>query len=147
MKIYLASRFSRADEMNLYAYALQRAGHEIVSRWHADPDHRREWKGPDNAPAELNARLAREDWEDLSSADAVVSFTGGGGRGGRHVEFGMAITLGKRIIIVGPRENVFHWLPQVSAYPDFFSCVAALSAIPETFPLGSRLAPALGARR
>jgi hypothetical protein len=30
--------------------------------------------------------------------------------GGRHVEFGLALAQGKRMIMVGPRENVFHYL-------------------------------------
>lgn len=37
-------------------------------------------------------------------------------RGGRHVEFGMALALAKRCIVIGPRENVFHLLPQVEQY-------------------------------
>jgi hypothetical protein len=39
--------------------------------------------------------------------------------GGRHVEFGLALAQGKRVIIVGPRENVFHYLlpdAQIFAY-------------------------------
>jgi hypothetical protein len=48
----------------------------------------------------------------------VVSFTEqpralNGNRGGRHVEFGLAVALNKRLIVVGYRENLFHWLPQV----------------------------------
>ena len=62
-------------------------------------------------------RFAREDFEDIMNADAVISFTEvprtTKSRGGRHVEFGIALAAGKKCIIVGPRENVFHCLPWV----------------------------------
>jgi hypothetical protein len=37
-------------------------------------------------------------------------------RGGRHVEFGVAVASGKRLIVIGYRENVFRWLAQVAFY-------------------------------
>jgi nucleoside 2-deoxyribosyltransferase len=58
--------------------------------------------------------IARQDCEDLMAADAVIIFTEIPNTilatGGRHVEFGLALAQGKRVIIVGPRENVFHYL-------------------------------------
>jgi len=64
-----------------------------------------------------------DDVEGLLDADVVVSFTSeprsGATRGGRHVEFGIALALrffGKgvpRLYIVGPLENVFHAPPEV----------------------------------
>ena len=52
------------------------------------------------------------------AADAVIIFTEIPNTilatGGRHVEFGLALAQGKRVIIVSPvvspRENVFHYL-------------------------------------
>jgi hypothetical protein len=48
------------------------------------------------------------------AADAVIIFTeipnATPATGGRHVEFGLALAQGKRVIVVGPRENVFHYL-------------------------------------
>lgn len=40
-------------------------------------------------------------------------------RGGRHVEFGLAVAWEKRIVVIGPQENIFHWLPMVEHYPNF----------------------------
>lgn len=37
-------------------------------------------------------------------------------RGGRHWETGYAYAKGKRIILVGPRENVFHYLPGIKQF-------------------------------
>ncbi len=84
MKFYIASRFSRRHEANALAQKLKAQGHEITSRW--------------------------------VLADAVVSLMElprNNGRGGRHVEFGYALGLGKLMFIIGPRETVFHHLDEV----------------------------------
>jgi nucleoside 2-deoxyribosyltransferase len=55
-------------------------------------------------------------------------------RGGKHVETGMAIALGKRVYVVngpwftehGKRENVFHWHPLVTVIPDAASLIAEI---------------------
>ena len=43
--------------------------------------------------------------DDLAAADTVVSFTSAasGGKGGRHVEFGLVLGLGKHLVVIGPR--------------------------------------------
>ena len=60
----------------------------------------------------------------------LVSFTGdgGGGKGGRHVEHGYAMALGKRIVVVGPREHVFHTDPATEVYADWASFLTAEAA-------------------
>lgn len=107
--IYLASKFRRYEEMVGYADELRGLGYEVTSRWitaHAGPDL--------DLDDPRFPQFALDDIEDVRAADTLISFTaGGGGRGGRHTEFGMGIALGKRLIIVGPREHVFHTLPQV----------------------------------
>ena len=64
-----------------------------------------------------------EDVTDVCSADVVVSFTepprSNHSRGGRHVEFGMAHALRKQLVVVGHRENLFHYLPQVEFFTDW----------------------------
>ena len=125
MKIYLAARYERRAEMAGYGAELEAMGHEITSRWISgshDPMIR--W-----------ARFAEEDIEDITRADAVVSFTenlshGLSGRGGRHVEFGVAIALGKQLIVVGCRENVFHHLGMVYYYETWDKCKKHLTPLP-----------------
>jgi hypothetical protein len=34
-------------------------------------------------------------------------------RGGRHVEFGIALGQHMNIVIIGPRENIFHWYDRI----------------------------------
>lgn len=116
MKIYLCARYSRRDELRGVRDSLQRAGHEVTARW-LDT----EWEGGDGrgssaAPPEYREEFARKDMEDVRAADCLIAFTevpGSGGRGGRHVEYGMAVAWKKRLIVVGHRENLFHHLPGV----------------------------------
>lgn len=113
MKIYLAARYSRRDQLRSVADELRRLGHTITSRWLET-----EWVNRPSdscaAPPEYRETYATVDMEDVRAADCVISFTeapGDGSRGGRHVEFGLAVAWGKRLIVVGHRENLFHHLP------------------------------------
>lgn len=129
MKIYLASRYSRNAQMREARSALAFLGHVVTSRW-IDGDHQNDDAGLSaEAKAEERTRFAVEDWQDLMLADCVISFTeeprGTNSRGGRHVEFGAALAAGKRCIVVGFRENVFHCLPQVEFYASWWDALQA----------------------
>lgn len=132
MKIYLAARYSRREELCAYQKQLQDMGHEVQARW-LDGSHQISDTGTpigDHGEAliesthpaadALRSKFAQDDYEDLIDADLVISFTepprSKGSRGGRHVEFGMALAMGKRQIVVGFRENLFHWMPGVEFY-------------------------------
>jgi hypothetical protein len=119
VKIYLAARYSRRDEMRAVADQLRQFGHEVTSRWLET-----EWVNrPDSgaaAPPEYREQYAVIDMEDVRASHCVISFTeapGDGSRGGRHVEFGLAVAWGRRLVVVGFRENLFHHLPGVEFYP------------------------------
>jgi hypothetical protein len=123
MKIYLASRFSRRQEMRLVRDMLASHGHYVTSRWidlHDDIKAQEHSFVPEFLESNPGfcATYTQHDIEDLTAADCVVSFTGQGDKGDRHVEFGLAVALGKILILVGPRENVFHTLPSVIVLPD-----------------------------
>jgi len=132
VRIYLASAYERKDEMMGVRDVLTALGYTVTSRWIDQPP------GEGLGTAELDADPGRGvpyaelDLEDLCAADTVISFTGKGGRGGRHAEFGWALALRRygnpvRLILVGPREHVFHSLPEVEHYPDWSRLVMALS--------------------
>lgn len=113
--IYLAARYGRHVEMQTYANQLVALGHTVVSVWI--------WGGHDlreDATLEENRRLAEEDKYDLALADILIYFsesnTSESGRGGRHVEFGMALDKQIQIVLIGERENVFHYLSEVTCY-------------------------------
>jgi hypothetical protein len=124
VKVYLAARYSRHPEMQDVRDILGWLGHTVTSRW--IDLHGGKYPGS-FVPEQLNrdpeycGKIAQVDLDDLEAADVVISFTeaGGGGKGGRHVEFGIAIGRGKRLIIIGPREHVFHTLPGVEWYPSW----------------------------
>lgn len=116
MKIYLTGRFSKRHILHKIGQELMLRGHEIVSRWTLpDSDHVVPiGMSPQAADAE-RVRFALEDIEDIYNCDWMVNLMEeprNDGRGGRHVEYGMAIALAKRLTIIGPRETVFHHLDQ-----------------------------------
>ncbi len=124
MKVYLAARFSRRKEMQGYADELIALGHQVTARWVVGPPqsshHPDEVTGHSLAYEE---RVSVEDLKDVADADCIICFSEQpretNTRGGRHVEFGLAVAAHKRIILVGPRENVFHFLPVVENFPDW----------------------------
>ena len=136
MTIYTAARYSRREEMLTHAFELEALGHVVTSRWIREP-------GPTYADLDAmspynreahEVRCAEQAVEDLALAVCCLSFTEPPGipndsRGGRHVEFGYALGLDLRLIIVGPREHVFHSLPGIEQYDIFEECLAELGTV------------------
>jgi hypothetical protein len=109
MRVYLASRFGRRYELRKYRQDLEDLGHIVTSRW-------LDASGED---PEALGLCAQEDLIDIVTADIIVNFTEeprGDSRGGRHCEFGIGLALNKQLVIIGPREHAFHFLPQVECY-------------------------------
>lgn len=131
-RIYLAARYSRHGEMQGVRDVLGALGYEITSRWIDQHGGALEASyTPEKLSADPDecAVFGQHDVADLKAADTCISFTSadGGGKGGRHVEFGLALGLGKRLIVVGPRENIFHTLPAVTHYENWSRLVMALT--------------------
>lgn len=120
MKIYLAARFTRNEQMQIVADLLTAQGHKVTSRWHTGAHKMDDGIAPDSGVGlEIAQRFAGEDLEDLMEATCVISFTEPARtptRGGRHVEFGYGLAYQKKMIIVGEREHIFHYLPQVEQF-------------------------------
>lgn len=147
-RYYFAARYSRHPEMRGYRDELAAAIPDAVvtSRWIDCHDGELDSSyTPDylNAHPEECWKHGQADLEDLASADAIVSFTGdgGGGKGGRHIEHGVAIAyvdnhawmhLGEpgheafRLIVVGPREHIFHCHPRTEVYATWRDLLASL---------------------
>ena len=124
MKIYLAGKYSRKEELIGYAKELAELGHSVVSSWLwtslDDPQAKEVEVATESVPQLAGEVFALWDMIDLYNADMLVSFTEpvrgeNKDRGGRHVELGVALARGMMIIIVGPRENVFYCHPDVEA--------------------------------
>jgi hypothetical protein len=118
MKIYVASRYQRREEMkdirDVLVFIL---GHEVTSRWLDYEDQKPEaFDLVESEFSDSSAHVADAervfvcdmDFEDVLEADCIVLFTPTGSRGGCNVEWGMAMAAGKRCILVGPRGNIFH---------------------------------------
>ncbi len=154
-QIYLAARYSRRLELCGYRDELSKTGRLVQARW-LNGEHQLSNEGnpigedgvalvekglrsgeklseheQSRRASELRAKFAQDDWEDVCSAGLVISFTeqprSSASRGGRHVEFGIALGKGTPVMIVGPRENIFHWLPNVRHFEDWNSCFRAMN--------------------
>jgi hypothetical protein len=145
LNVYLASRYSRREELCEYRSDLEARGHTAPARWLLGEHQVHgieaaaavERHGP--VPVAEAVLFSQDDVEDLLASDVVVSFTepprSDASRGGRHVEFGIALGLKRagdqirRLFIIGPLENVFHALPEVDgAFDTWTDFLAHLDA-------------------
>ena len=119
MKVYLAARFSRQEEMKIYRDMIEALGHAVTSRW---LNHKPE---EDAQFERVGAQYAQQDMNDVYACDLFLLFTDGErqSRGGRHVELGMALAWAKRCGIVGPKENIFHWHHDIEEYADIHDVI------------------------
>ena len=135
--VYFAAGYDRAWEMRQFRDNLQPFGWEVTSRWIDNkPDDKPIGTRDLAVPAEdamgdvllassetyRRARTANlENIEDLTRAGTLLLFTRTPSTtGGRHTELGMALALRKRIIVIGPRENVFQAeLERFDTFHDF----------------------------
>lgn len=123
-KIYLAARIALRFQMRNVRDVLQSAGHTVTARWidgpHTDP-----------ANPELSMHsvdCCAMDLEDVRAADILMPYTDQPKTfqlgGGRHVEFGIAIERGMRIMAIGPKgEHVFHYHNGIEFYPDVYAAL------------------------
>lgn len=128
--IYLAARYSRRLELCGYREELRALGFIVQARW-LDGKHQLDNAGTpigggveqlieaadESGNNALRAKFADDDFQDVCGADIQINFTepprSNASRGGRHVELGMGLLMARRVIVVGYRENIFHWLPKV----------------------------------
>jgi len=106
MKIYLGADFQRRRELRRHAETLRSLGHEVVSSWLwtaiPDSDYRSKWED-----------CAQEDMERIREADVCVFFTeepNTKSRGGRHVEYGYALSTCAWVVVIGWVESQFYTL-------------------------------------
>ena len=123
-KIYLSGQFEDGLALSDVRRELMSAGYAVTSSWLDSAASAPETSRAADADAAVRlAAIARQDMQDIVAADVVVVFNPPEachvGRGGRHVETGYALALGKRVVVVGARGNVFHWLPEVTVLADW----------------------------
>ena len=111
--VYIASDFRNKDFCRtVLRPAFEAQGFTVISRWHFEE------AALDSILTDAQrATVAEVDLHDVSVTDGFVMYNPQSmhrsGSGGRHVETGFALAIGKPIFILGAREPVFHWLPEV----------------------------------
>ena len=158
MKIYLASRYSRREELCGYRQQIEALGVRVTSRW-LDGQHQisdsgtpigehgeRLVEGDDTAntspeAAKLRERFANEDFADVMSAQLLIAFTepprSNASRGGRHVELGIALGQMKQVWVVGHRENIFCWMEDVRYFDTWETCLSKLQEVYGPMPVSN----------
>jgi nucleoside 2-deoxyribosyltransferase len=136
VKVYLAAPYAARDQVKDYAAELTRIGFTITSTWLNETHDIN--AGTTGAATGLSndqvALHAAADLHDIDQSDLLVAITAKavnerGGSGGRHVETGYAIALGKPVVVVGEPENVFHRLGSAcTIVPTWHEAVIELSA-------------------
>jgi len=126
MSVYLCAAWPRQAALRTYRDRLVAAGIGVTSSW-------LDLTGPLPATPEEARATALLDLGDLARADVVLAFTetpsAGYLTGGRHVELGYALALGKPIWLIGSPENVFHHHPLVDHVLDANDVLGALRSV------------------
>lgn len=131
MRIYLAAQFARRAELCEYRKQLIALGHDVQARWLDET-------GSEAMTEDAQREWALRDIDDCTAADCLIAFTEepgcGPSRGGRHVELGLAIAMMKKILIIGPKENIFCHLPNVLQidYPAIETGLVLLNLVDES---------------
>ena len=122
MKIYLAAPYAARNSMRGITGMLEAEGHDVTSQW-IWATHEIHTGVVDAAPEHADEYLrvqTADDLADIDRAEAVILFTSGWviancsleksqtTSGGRHIETGYALAKGKRVIVLGEPENIFH---------------------------------------
>ena len=126
MTLYVAAQ--DRDWAAEVSVVLAKAGHILTSRW--------VWTTGDMRtkmlPIAERRRLALMDEEDVKRATGgVVLLSGPRGLcpGGKHVETGMALALGRSVYVLGQEENIFHWHPRVKVFENIGGLLNELNAV------------------
>jgi hypothetical protein len=117
---YLAAQYERKEEMRKCRDDLWAINVKVTSTW-IDNNDQGEGLGADDLDKipHMGIAPALLDTADIARADAFIMFTNGLGRGGHHTELGIALAMNKVIFLIGKRENVFHCLSAIQAFPDW----------------------------
>ena len=145
-RVYLAARYSRRIELHAYANALRQRGIVVTSRWLdgseqllTDTEQLGEHlasvvESNDVTPSALTLKrkVASNNIDDIHAADTFIAFTEPpdsttSPRGGRHVEFGIAGSRSKQLIVIGYYENLFYcgW-PLFNTFHDYITALEQL---------------------
>lgn len=121
LNFYLAARYSRRDELRVHRDMLVALGHTCMASW-LDTAWPISDTGSTAAPDQYREHYAIKEALEVRQCNMLIAFTEeprSSTRGGRHVEFGIALGMGKRVVVIGQRENLFYYHPDVTAFNSF----------------------------
>lgn len=111
MRVYIAGRFTGRARLASLAEDLKRIDPKVkvTSTWLTP---RTEAEHKDYPYNDEDARkYATRDLDEIWDSDCLILDTiDDSSTGGREVEWGFALARGMRMVLVGPRRNVFHYL-------------------------------------
>lgn len=115
-KIYLAASWIRQLEISSIAHELRNIGVDVISSWidetGEDPIVGKRKRLTENAIRDLSEVRACDVF--VRFADVLVGLVPATlATGGRMVEMGVALALGKPVYLVGFEQNIFDHLPQI----------------------------------
>jgi nucleoside 2-deoxyribosyltransferase len=125
MVIYLSAKLERATEMMDVICDLEKLGHFVASTWI--------YREKLSFSTEDIKQNVLEDLRDIEICDMIIIFSNNGkpSRGGRHVELGYSLALKKRIVLIGERENGFHYINEkIEHYNKYNDFLAMFSKTP-----------------
>ncbi len=113
MRLYLGGAWVAKSLMHAAHGYMRERGFEVVSTWTEQPDD-----ADGTCTSEERVYYAQRDWAELCSADTLVYCAFGGVKSeGKATELGAALMAGKRVLLVGKRDNnLFLHLPAVEQY-------------------------------
>ena len=118
LSVYITAPYPCRDRAVEAMNILEGWGCAVTSRWLKQDD-------------ELTEKYALEDLADVAAADVLFVINPEGwensGTGGRHVELGYALALGKRIVLLGARSNIFHYISSITVVSTMEEALMILS--------------------
>ncbi len=118
MKFYIASKFKSRHRINVWNKRIESLGLANTCPWFLlDTDESADDDSLGGYNREEFAVMADRDLSGIREADIFILDTHDySDTGGREVELGAAIILGKVIFLVGPIRNLFHMHPGIMSF-------------------------------
>ena len=129
--VFLSAPYSRKEQIRRVAQECENVGAEVISDWHLEP------YSPNmtltDVPDSFLSSTACKDFHQVRCCHVFIFFAESSTtptvRGGRHVEFGMALCSDCEIWVIGEKENIFHHLPNIIHFANEEQCLEALEAL------------------
>jgi nucleoside 2-deoxyribosyltransferase len=112
LRVFVSGPFEEQQLAREWRNFLQDQGYQVQSGWLDEPA-----VAAEDLTDEHKGLLATRDLDDLDDCDVLVAINPEsyrrGGTGGRHVELGYALALGKPVFVIGVKSNIYHSYPGV----------------------------------